>query len=187
LIPLAAFFAAICVALAVLARSMKEGQYYMTPLYLISMPLIFLSLAPEIELDLFYSLVPITGVALLLKALILGSYDVAFRFFIPVLVPMLVYAAVALRWAIDQFQGEDVLFREAERFSLGVWIRHLYRDREPTPTGGEALLCFALILTSSWFLMMYLATTEARSGLVAVAAGQLLILGPPVLMALLLT
>ena len=72
--PLAAFFSAVCVALAVLARSMKEGQYYMTPLYLVSLPLIFLTLAPEIELNLFYSLVPITGVALLLRALILGDY-----------------------------------------------------------------------------------------------------------------
>src|SRR5262249_2429268 len=187
LIPLAAFFAAICVALAVLARSMKEGQYYMTPLYLISMPLIFLSLAPEIELDLFYSLVPITGVALLLRALILGSYDVAFRYFLPVLLPMLVYAAVALRWAIDQFQREDVRFREPERFRLSIWVRHLYRDREPTPTGGQALLCFALILTSSWFLMLYLAGTDAASSLGAVATGQLFILIPPVLMSLLLT
>ncbi len=49
---------------------------------------------------------------------------------------MVIYAAVALRWAIDQFQREDVLFREAERFSLGTWLRHLLRDREPTPTGG---------------------------------------------------
>ena len=39
LIPLAAFFSAVCVSLAVLARSMKEGQYYMTPLYLVCMPL----------------------------------------------------------------------------------------------------------------------------------------------------
>jgi sodium transport system permease protein len=187
LIPLAAFFGAICLALAVLARSMKEGQYYMTPLYLISMPLIFLSLAPEIELDLFYSLVPITGVALLLRALILGSYDVAFRFFLPVLLPMLVYAAVALRWAIDQFQREDVLFREAERFSLSTWIRHLYRDREPTPTAGEAVFCFALILTSSWFLMIYLAGQQAASRLWGVVAGQLFILIPPVVMTLLLT
>ncbi len=69
LIPLAAFFSAICLALAVLARSMKEGQYYMTPLYLVSLPLVFLTLMPGVELDLFYSLVPITGVALLLKAL----------------------------------------------------------------------------------------------------------------------
>ena len=39
LIPLAAFFSAVCLALAVLARSMKEGQYYMTPLYLVCLPL----------------------------------------------------------------------------------------------------------------------------------------------------
>src|SRR5262249_51150459 len=184
LIPLAAFFAAICVALAVLARSMKEGQYYMTPLYLISMPLIFLSLAPEIELDLFYSLVPITGVALLLRALILGSHDVAFRYFLPVLLPMLVYAAVALRWAIDQFQREDVLFREAERFSLATWLRHLYRDREPTPTGTQALLCFALILSSSWYLITYF---SAGAVLADVVLGQLFIAIPPVLMAVFLT
>ena len=67
LIPLAAFFSAVCVALAVLARSMKEGQYYMTPLYLVCLPLIFLTLIPETKLNLFYSLVPITGVALLLR------------------------------------------------------------------------------------------------------------------------
>ncbi len=187
LIPLAAFFGAVCLALAVLARSMKEGQYYMTPLYLVSMPLIFLSLAPEIELNLFYSLVPITGVALLLRALILGSYDVAFRYFLPVLLPMLVYAAVALRWAIDQFQREDVLFREAERFSLSTWLRHLYRDREPTPTGSQALLCFALILTSSWFLMMYLGENRGGPDLGDVVLGQLFIVIPPMLMAVFLT
>ena len=68
LIPLAAFFSAVCVALAALARSMKEGQYYMTPLYLVCLPLIFLTVVPEIKLNLFYSLVPITGVALLLRA-----------------------------------------------------------------------------------------------------------------------
>src|SRR5436309_15786011 len=93
-IPLATFFSALCLALAVLARSMKEGQYYMTPLYLVCLPLIFLTLAPGIELSLFYSLVPITGVSLLLRALILGEYNVAWRVFLPVLVPTIVYGAV---------------------------------------------------------------------------------------------
>jgi sodium transport system permease protein len=187
LIPLAAFFSAVCVALAVLARSMKEGQYYMTPLYLVSLPLVFLTLAPGVELDLFYSLVPITGVALLLRALILGNYDVAFRFFLPVMVPTVVYAGVALRWAIDQFQREDVLFREAERFSISSWLRHLYRDRDPTPTSGQATLCFALILSSSWFLMQYLAFQGEPLTLASVAAGQSFILIPPLFMAILLT
>jgi len=186
LIPLAAFFSAVCVALAVLARSMKEGQYYMTPLYLICMPLVFLTLMPGIELNLFYSLVPITGVALLLRVLILENYHVAARFFLPVLVPTLVYAAVALRWAIDQFQREDVLFREAEQFSLSSWFRHLVRDREPMPTGGQATLCFALILTSSWFLILFL-LPQVGLTLSAVVAGQIIILIPPVLMAILLT
>jgi sodium transport system permease protein len=186
-LPLAAFFSAVCLALAVLARSMKEGQYYMTPLYLVSLPLVFVTLAPGIELNLFYSLVPITGVALLLRALILGSYDVAFRFFLPVMVPTLVYAAVALRWAIDQFQREEVLFREAERFSLPSWLRHLFRDRQPMPTGGQATLCFALILTASWFLMQYLAFQEQISALAGVAAGQFMIAIPPIFMAVLLT
>ncbi len=187
LIPLAAFFSAVCVALAVLARSMKEGQYYMTPLYLICMPLIFLTLMPGLELDLFYSLVPITGVALLLRALIMENYDIALRFFLPVLVPTLVYAAVALRWAVDQFQREDVLFRESEHFGLTTWVRHILRDRAPTPSGGEAVLCFTTILTSTWFLMLYLARQGSDFSLESVVAGQTIILLPPVIMAVLLT
>ena len=103
------------------------------------------------------------------------------------LVPTVVYAAVALRWAIDQFQREDVLFREAERFSVSSWLRHLFRDREPMPTGGQATLCFVLILTSSWFLMQYLAFQEQALTLASVAAGQFLIAIPPLFMAVLLT
>jgi sodium transport system permease protein len=187
LIPLAAFFSAICLSLAVLARSMKEGQYYMTPLFMICLPLIFLTLFPGVELNLFYSLVPITGVALLLRALIIGNYGLALRYFLPVLVPTVLYAAIALRWAIDLFQREEVLFREAEQFNLYSWFRHLFRDREPRPTGGHAILCFALILTSSWFLLLYLAFKGFGLGLAAVVAGQLVIVFPPLMMAILLT
>jgi sodium transport system permease protein len=161
----------------------------MTPLYLICLPLIFLTLAPEIELNLFYSLVPVTGVSLLLRALILGDYALARQFFLPVLVPTIVYGAVALRWAIDQFQREDVLFREAERFDLRVWVRHLLRDKEPTPTGGEALFCFALMLTLAWFLMQFLATSpDLASSTGALVGGQVaFVLTPPLAMAVLLT
>jgi sodium transport system permease protein len=201
LIPLSAFFSALCLALAVLARSMKEGQYYMTPLYLICLPLILLSLAPGVELNLFYSLVPITGVALLLRALILGDFFVAWQYFLPVLVPTIIYGSLALRWAIDQFEREDVLFREAERFDLRSWLRHIVRDKEAIPTGGEALLCFVLMLCAAWFLMQLispgaLGPAEPGAGgghrqtdsLMSIAIGQAaFVLLPPVLMAVLLT
>jgi sodium transport system permease protein len=183
LIPLSVFFSAVCLALAVLAKSMKEGQYYMTPLYLVAVPLIFLSLAPGIELNLFYSLVPITGVSLLLRALMQHEYQQAWHFFLPVLVPTIVYGAVALRWAIDQFEREGVLFREAERFEVGNWLRHLFRDKEPTPTAGEALACFVLMLISAWIL-----SKAMTSSLGAMAAGQVaFILAPPLAMGFMLT
>jgi sodium transport system permease protein len=92
-----------------------------------------------------------------------------------------------LRWAVDQFQREDVLFRESEQFSLSAWLRHILRDREPVPTGGQAALCFVLMLSSTWFLMLYLARQGADLSIRSVIAGQLIILLPPVLMALAFT
>jgi len=185
LVPLSVFFSAVCLSLAVMARSMKEGQYYMTPLYLVCIPLIFLTLMPGIELNLFYSLVPITGACLLLRSLILGDYSVALRYFLPVLVPTIIYGVISLRWAISQFQREDVLFREAERFDLMSWIRHMIRDRQPLPSAGQTLLCFAIMLTLAWFLMQFLATTGST---ISMAVGQVaFILLPPVVMTILLT
>ncbi len=186
LIPLAAFFSALCVALAVLARSMKEGQYYMTPLYLVSLPLILVTMAPEIKLDMFFSLVPITGASLLLKSLIVGEYATARTFFVPVLVPTLVYAAIALRWAVDLFQREDVIFRESEVFDLRLWLRNLIRDKEPTPTAGAALFCFTLMISLAWFV------AQATAGLTSVLGGMVLghalfVFAPPVVFAVLFT
>ena len=73
LLPLSAFFSAVCLAVGAYARSSKEGQYYLMPLFLLTMPLIFLTLAPGVELNPFYSMVPVTGVALLLQKLIAAS------------------------------------------------------------------------------------------------------------------
>jgi sodium transport system permease protein len=185
LIPLSAFFAALCIALATMARSMKEGQYYMTPLYLVSLPLILVTLTPEVSLNLFFSLVPITGVSLLLKALILGDYETARKFFLPVLLPTFLYAWLALQWAVDLFRREDVVFREAEAFDLKSWLRSLIRDKEPTPGAGSALFCFAVMLSLAWFSMQL---GTVASPLKAMVLGHLVfILGPPVVMAFVLT
>jgi sodium transport system permease protein len=185
LIPLSAFFSALCLALAVLARSMKEGQYYMTPLYIAALPLIFVTLIPGIELSLMTSLIPITGVSLLLRTLMQRDYQVAWHYFFPVLLPTVIYGVLALRWAVDQFQRESVLFREAERFDLRGWLRHLIRDREPTPNAAQALLCFSLMISSAWFLMTSIGGLPSAGQLVF---GQVaFVLGPPIIMALLLT
>lgn len=185
LVPLSIFFSSLCLALAVMARSMKEGQYYLTPLYMFALPLIFLTLMPGVELNAFFCLVPITGVALLLKDLLLGQYDQAWTYFLPVMMTTLAYGAMALRWAVDQFQSEDVLFREAERFELTSYLKHLVRDRGATPTTGGAVACFGLILLASWYGSMFLGRVDPLVGTVIIHVA--VILGVPLLLTFVLT
>src|SRR5262249_4151797 len=147
LLPLSAFFSALCLSLGAYARSSKEGQYYMMPLFLVTMPLVFLTLAPGVELNPFYSLVPVTGVALLMQRLMPTSLEqVPWLYFAPVLAPIVLYSWLALRWAIEQFKREEVLFREAERLDIGLWLRRLLREKEALPSAGQAFFCFFLIV-----------------------------------------
>jgi sodium transport system permease protein len=139
--PIAALFSALSLAIAAFARSSKEGQYYLMPLLMFSLPLMMLPMLPATELDLGFALIPITGLILLLRTLIEGQYVEALRYSLPVIGVTAVCCLLAIRWAIDQFNNESVLFRESERLDLGLWLRHLVRDRLDTPTAGEALLC----------------------------------------------
>src|SRR5262249_13155991 len=91
-LPLSAFFSALCLAIGAYARSSKEGQYYLMPLFLVTMPLIFLTLAPGVELNPFYSMVPVTGAALLLQRLISAAPGpLTWLYFLPVVAPMILY------------------------------------------------------------------------------------------------
>lgn len=186
-LPLSAFFSALCLAVGAYARSSKEGQHYLMPLFLLTMPLIFLTLAPGVELSPLYSLVPVTGVALLLQRLMAAATldQVPWFYFLPVLAPMVLYSWVALRWAIDQFQREEVLFREAERLDLGLWVRHLFRAKEPLPSAGQAFFCFGVIVVLQWVSLGF----GDQLPLTVHAAIRLLafIAAPAVLMAVLLT
>ncbi|MBI3409180.1 MAG: CPBP family intramembrane metalloprotease [Planctomycetes bacterium] len=154
-LPLSALFSAISLAIGAYARSSKEGQYYLMPLFLVTMPLIFLTLAPGVELSPFYSLVPVTGVALLMQKLMTATSlaQVPWLYFIPVLAPIALYSWLALRWAIEQFQREEVLFREAERLDILLWLKSLLRDKEPTPTTAQAFFLFAAIIGLHWMSM----------------------------------
>jgi len=147
LVPLAALFSALCLALATFARSSKEGQYYLTPLLMVTMGLTVFCLSPAVEIEPFYSVMPIVGPALLLKELLAspGSTE-PLVYAVPVLVTSVGYSLLALWWAIDQFAREEVLFREAERFDFRLWVRHLLRDKEQTPSFAEAGLCFVMIM-----------------------------------------
>ncbi len=156
LVPAAAMFSALALAIAAMARSSKEGQYYLMPLLLVSMPLMVLAILPGTELTLGISLVPITGLILLLRRLIEGDFAEAVRYALPVMGVTIVCVWLSIRWAIDQFNREEVLFRESEQFSLGLWLKHLVRDRAPTPSISAALFLGVLLLVIRFYSMLML-------------------------------
>lgn len=125
---LSGLFSAVSLALGAYARSTKEGQYYLLPLFLVTLPLTFLPLLPGVELNFIYSLVPVTGATLLLQRLMVGgSQGTPWLYFAPVLLSLAVSVALALRWAVAQFEREEVLFRSGERLDLGGLVRRLFR------------------------------------------------------------
>ena len=151
LVPMSALFSALCLACAAFARSTKEGQYYLMPLLLVTMPLMMLPMSPGSELNLGNSLIPITGVVLLLRTLVEGNYADALPYIVPVCGVTLICCLLAIRWAIYQFNQESVLFRESERLDLRRWMAHLVRDRQETPSLAEAFFCVALIFVVQFF------------------------------------
>lgn len=126
-LPLAMFFSAVCLALGVFARSTKEGQYYLMPLLLVSMPLAFWSMVPGNELGPANSWIPVTGAMLLQQQLLAVSTEpVPWGHFAAVLGALAGWVVLSLAFAVWQFTRESVLFREAGPESRGVF-RRLFR------------------------------------------------------------
>lgn len=113
-LPLAMLFSAVCVALGVFAKSTKEGQYYLLPLVLVTMPLAFWSMAPGAELGPENCWVPVSGAMLLQQRLLSVAGDpVPWEYFFPVLGSLAGWVSLALAFAVWQFRRESVLFRES--------------------------------------------------------------------------
>jgi sodium transport system permease protein len=163
LLPISALFSALALAIAALARSTKEGQYYLLPLLLITMPLMVLPMLPAAELDLGSSLIPVTGMLLLLRTLMEGQFGNALLYAGPVLGVTFGCCLLAIRWAVSQFNNESVLFRESERWGLALWIKHLLRDRGETPSAAMAVLCGVVLLVILFFANFFAAAPGSWS------------------------
>ena len=126
---------------------------------------------------------------LLLRSVLEGNYWQAVQFSPAVIAVTLLACLLAIRWAIDQFNRESVLFRESERLDLGLWLRHLWRDRQPTPTVAAAVCCGVLILVVNFFVGSSLAMPEGFGGFAwTVLVTQLAVIAAPaLLMTILLT
>lgn len=113
-LPLAALVAAGTMALGVFARSTKEGNYYMVPIFLVTLPLAYWSMSPGKELDGFTSWVPVANALLLQQRLMSVRPDPFPWAHLPaVAVSLGLCIGLALWAAVRQFKRESVLFRQA--------------------------------------------------------------------------
>lgn len=121
-LPMAMLFAACCLTLGVFARSTKEGNYYMVPMFFLVLPLAYWSMAPGIELDGRMSWVPVTNALLLQQRLMSVRSDPFPWQYVPmVVISMSACITIGLWAAVRQFHREAVLFREAAGESRGRW------------------------------------------------------------------
>lgn len=109
ILPLAVMFSAALLAIALLARSFKEAQSYISPLTIVVILPAVGSLLPGIELDTRLALIPILNVSLVSKEILTGNYP--WKLILLIFASSCIYASAALLVAIRAFQRESVLFR----------------------------------------------------------------------------
>ena len=109
LMPTAAIFASILLSISIYAKSYKEATGMVSPLMMLVIVPIAVAMLPGVELNWFWSMVPLTNVSLAMKELVKGTMD--YRMFGAILLSTTLIAAVLLAWCRWWFNREQVLFR----------------------------------------------------------------------------
>jgi len=109
LVPTAAIFASILLSISIYAKSYKEATGMISPLMMLVIVPIVLAMLPGVELNWFWSMVPLTNVSLAMKELVKGTMD--YRMFFAILLSTTLIAGALLAWCRWWFTREVVLFR----------------------------------------------------------------------------
>ena len=190
LLPISILFSAVALAIAALARSSKEGQYYLMPLLLVGMPMVMLPMLPGIRLSIGTSMFPVAGAILLARSLVEGEYSQALLFCPLVVLVTSISCWLATRWAVRQFETDTVLFRETDRFDMSAWLQHLWRDRASVASPTMAMICGFIILIGLFYGRLQSAGGEitwSRITESTIATQLAMILAPCLIMAIFLT
>lgn len=177
MIPLAFFISAAMMAIAVLARSFKEAQNFVTPFFVLIIMPATVAIMPGTELTPSFYMLPIGNVALLFKELLMSPVEVEAVF--AVIASTVLYAAGALFIAARLFQREEILLSEEG----GMPITFRRDDFEPRtePTLGLGLGLFAVVMLLIFYVGSY---AQGKDLFVGLALTQWVLILAPVLFAL---
>ncbi len=145
LVCLGMMFGAVMMAVAVTARSFKDAQNYLTPLYLLCVfPLMVASL-PGVQLTPTTAAIPVVNLALAMKQLLLGSWSGSLL--LVVFLSSATWTALGLVLAARVFSMETVLL--GDEGVTALWRRRQPMERtgdRAVPSIGEAVTLLAVVL-----------------------------------------
>ena len=180
LLPLAALFSALFLAISAFAKSYKEAQGYLTPVFLAAELPAMAALLPGFQISTVTAVIPVLNVTLLIKKIMVGGISplhVALVF-----ISTTFYAALALRWATKILSDEEALLSE----SAGSPLSQIFSLRKPRENRGSAgtgdsIFLFALCVALLWWVGAPLQSRNIVTGLLVTEI--LLVALPPFLLA----
>ncbi|HBJ35149.1 MAG TPA: CPBP family intramembrane metalloprotease domain-containing protein [Planctomycetaceae bacterium] len=170
--PLSIMFSGIALGLSAMARSSKEGQYYLMPMMMAIIPFVVLPSMPGISLSIGTSLIPVTGMFLLVRSLIESNYTSAL-----VHLPMVAGVTIAcvglvLRWTMRLFENESVLFHGGQPFNPGRMLDSIRENRQTYAKPNQAYALAVVILVGLFFgRLMFVGIPDGVSGLAKMVLG----------------
>ncbi len=178
LVPVAVLFSALMIAVSVFAKSFKEAQNYLTPLYLVVIIPVVLTALPGTELTRLTAWLPVMNITLLIKEILVEPQPL--ELVAMVLIANLLYGIIALVIAVRIFRSEEVLLGGQGGFVAAFSLK----DRRRHATPGLSFLVFSGGLVVFFYLGSLMQRANIVKGLVA--SQYLLLLLPVLLIAKLL-
>jgi sodium transport system permease protein len=193
--PTAFLFAAVMVAIGSVARSFKEAQTLLTPVYFLCMAPSLTAALGDFQLNATTAWIPGVNVTLLARDLMVGRAPLGLS--LAAVGSTILYGLCALGLAARLYDSERLFFADEAGLGLGAWIRQVATgrrdDRRPTgsrdrgqpvepvlagdaepPSAGQALALYGVACVLLFFLFVPLQTWRLGPGLAISEWGGLL-------------
>jgi sodium transport system permease protein len=180
-VPAAFLFASVMVAVGAMARSFKEAQNLLTPIYFLCITPALVAGLGGYEMTGAALVVPAVNVTLLARAIVLGEARIGPA--LVVIASTLVYGWLALSLAARLYDSERLLYADDQRLSLRDWLSRLILgagpardDAQPRPrtSAADALVLFGLAYVLLFFVFFPLQARRPTLGLLASEWGGML-------------
>jgi len=104
-------FSAIQLSVSIFAKSYKEAQGYIGPMYLVViLPTVLVNALPSFKPEVWFFALPVVNAILLFKEVLIGEYDVVH--IITTVISLIIYVFIAIFIATKIYQKEGVLFKD---------------------------------------------------------------------------